>query len=151
MSLFKKYKTDAQLEAEGVLFNLGEFKVRLRRVGGANKKGEAAVKEVMAPYTVTPLDKEEDSVQQEALATMFVKACYVEHSWETKVDGKFERGILDEEDKLVPATTSTVIRILKQLPELRGKLQDLASTVEHYKAAQVKAAVENLPQDSSGN
>lgn len=151
MSLFKKYKTDAQLEAEGVLFNLGDFKVRLRRIGGANKKGEAAVKEVMAPYTVTPLDKEDEDVQQEALATLFVKGCYVEHSWETKIDGKFELGILDESDKLVPATTATVIRILKQLPELRSRLQDLASTVEHYKAANLKAAAENLQQGSSGS
>lgn len=147
MSLYKKFKTDPVLEQEGILFQYGDdFRLRIRRAGGANKKYALAVEKALKPWRQPgkDLDKEEVKVRKDLWTQIFVEACYVEHSWETKTDEGYQHGILDENDTLVPATSATVLAILKDLPEVSQILQNASSELEHYLAALKDATIDNL-------
>lgn len=146
MSIFKSFGTNKVLESEGVLIDYQDFRLRLRRSGGANKKYAVTFEKAMAPWRKKDISKEDIEVRADLLLDVFIEACYVDGSWETKVDGEFKPGIqVDPEGTIAPATKQNVRAILKLLPDLSRGLQAECDNIDNYLVEQTKAAVENLP------
>jgi len=145
MSIFAQFKTSSDLEQDGVQFDYGNFRVRLRRAGGSNKKYAAAFQKAMKPWRTRDIDKEDVQVRRDIMTRVFVEGCVVEHSWETRnAEGHFDRGIESETGEIVPATIENVIATLKLLPDLQHGLEKEAGLIDNYLAAETKAAAENL-------
>lgn len=151
MSLYTQFKTDPVLEQDGVLIDYQDFRLRLRRSGGSNKRYAVAFQKAMKPWRNKDIDKEDVSVRRDLLVHVFVEACYVEHSWETKVGKEYLRGVETEQGEVLPGTFDNVLKLLKDLPDLAQALAREAEDIDHYLAASTKAAVENLPTSSSGS
>lgn len=151
MSLYKQFKTDAVLEQDGVLIDYQDFRLRLRRSGGSNKRYASAFQKAMRPWRNKDIDREDVSVRRDLLVSVFVEACYVEHSWETKVNGEYQKGIEGESGELLPGSFGNVLKVLKDLPDLATALSKESEDIDHYLAAATGVAVENLANGSSGS
>lgn len=144
MSIFKSFKTDQSLESDGVLIDYQDFRLRLRRSGGSNKLYTKAIEKGMKPWRNKDIDKEDVSVRRALWLEIFMTACYVEHSWETKVGTEFVKGIENESGEIVAATKQNVQAILELLPDLASALQSEASNIDHYLAAATAKAADAL-------
>jgi hypothetical protein len=146
MSLFSHFKTDQNLEQNGFDADYGDFKLKLRRSGGSNKRYAAAFQTAMKPWKTRDIDREDIQVRRDLMTQVFVEACIVEYSWKTKqADGSFVDGIEDESGAIVPATIANVVRVLKQLPDLEVALSREASDMDRFLTDKTKETVENLP------
>ncbi len=144
MSIFKSFKTDPALESDGVLIDYQDFRLRLRRAGGSNKQYAKALEKAMAPWRKKDIDKEDISVRQDLWLSVFIEACYVEHSWETNVGNEFVRGIESESGEVITASKQNVQDVLRLLPDLSRALQSEASDLDHYLAKQTAEIVDDL-------
>lgn len=144
MSIFKSFKTDQLLESDGVLIDYQDFRLRLRRAGGSNKLYGKALEKAMAPWRKKDIDREDVSVRRELWLSIFIEACYVEHSWETKVGNEFVRGIETESGEIVPASKQAVQDVLRLLPDLSSALQAEASDLDHFLAKKTEEVVDDL-------
>lgn len=143
-NIFSQFKTDQNLEQEGVLIDYQDFRLRLRRSGGSNRLYTKSLEKAMKPWRHKDIDKEPVEVRIALWLSIFMEACYVDGSWETKVDGQFVRGIHNEAGEIVPASTKNVHDVLTLLPDLSRGLQAEAADLDHYLAAQTEAATADL-------
>ena len=152
MSIFSHFKTDTLLETEGVEIDYLEFKLSLRRAGGANKKYSLAFSDAAKAHkNKGHIDAQ---IKNDVMLDAFVKGCYVEHSWYTRVEtGKdeqgnpvyeYQRGIHNEKLEVIPGTLQNVRAVLKQLPDLFEALLLQAQDIDLFKRQQTEAAAEAL-------
>lgn len=151
MSLYKQFKTDPVLEQDGILIDYQDFRLRLRRAGGSNKRYLVAFQKAMKPWRHKDIDKEDPNVRRDLLINVFVEACYVEHSWETKINGEYQKGVEDELGNLLPGSIANVLKMFRDLPDLARTLSSEAEEINHYLASATEAAAENLAPSSSGS
>lgn len=138
MSLFREFKTDAELEAKGVEFTYtgGDgkpiFQVRLARSGGSNKKYDQVRERVTAPYR--RLAKLTDETRDAIAREVFSEAVVVAGTWKTYDAEKQELvpGI-ETEDGIVPATPETIAKVMGQLPDLYELLVRESMLMDNYK------------------
>jgi hypothetical protein len=149
--LFKSFRTDPNLETDGKLFIYDEFQVRLRRAGGSNSKYSTEFINALKPHRNKTLGKLPADVQQEIKATVLVKGCYVEGTWETLVDGKFVKGVESESGEIVPATSANVLATLKLLPDLVTALTAECENMDRFLQEEALETAENLADGSSGS
>ncbi len=137
--LFAEFKTDKDLETQGVQFTYtaGDgkpiFRVRLARAGGANKKYDQVREEVYAPYR--RLAKLTEEMQSQAAREVFSRGVVVKNTWETfnRTTNEFMPGIEDETGEVVPATAENIARIMELLPDLYGVLVGESMSMHNYK------------------
>ena len=118
------YKTDKELELDGVWFTLSEETgFRLRRMGGAN---DQRVKKAMALY-YKPIARqaENDTLsadkELEVLINVFFDVALVD--WKgVEIDGKE-----------IPRTRENAQKLFRGLPELFKNLQEHCSSMTSYK------------------
>lgn len=128
MSMYTQFKTDVQLEQKGIIIDYGDFRVTVARAGGGNKKFARALEAKTKPLrraiqTETLSNERGDEVLQEVYAEAVVLL------WETKVDGKWQKGIENpvEGGKLLPFSAANVLATFKALPEIFADLREQAA------------------------
>jgi len=118
MSIYDQFKTSPELEQNGIVIDYGSFRVRVARAGGTNKRFQRLLEAKIKPYRrAMATDTMDNDRGMEILREVYAEAVVLD--WETKVDGKFEKGI-DNPDggKLLPFNAKNVLATFNNLPDL---------------------------------
>jgi len=144
MSMYKQFKTDEQLETDGIVVNYGDFRVTLARAGGGNKRFakslEALTRQHQKAIQMQTLSNE---VADEILKTVYAKT--IVRNWEIKVDDTWVQGIENpvQGQPPLPFTEDNLLATFAKLPEL---FKDLKAQAENF--ALFRAA---LREEATGN
>lgn len=145
IGMYAQFKTDAILETKGVEIDYGTHRVTIARAGGANKKYARVLEQKTKPYRrAIATETLPDDRGMELLQETYAEAIIL--NWETKVNGKFVRGIEPppgEDSKLLPVTPANIVMTFKKLPELFIDLQTQAGRVAIFR--------EIILEDDAGN
>ncbi|MCE6993053.1 hypothetical protein [Dyadobacter sp. CY323] len=134
MSIYKKFSSDTDLESNaGITVDYGDFKITIKRAGGSNKAFGKLFNDKIKPYRLMMQAGNMD----DAAALRILAECYAETvviGWE---------GITDEKDKKIPFNRENCIKVLTDLPELFGMIQDEANRASNFRKAETEAEAKN--------
>ena len=149
MPMYEQFATNSDFERQGVEVDYGEFRVRLARAGGANKRFARVLEHKSRPFRraiqADTMDRDKaDAILRETYAEAVVL------NWEVRIedtqtgDERWVQGIENPEggDPL-PFNRDNVLRTLEALPDLFQELQEQASRISLYR--------EQLLEDEAGN
>lgn len=131
MGMFKQFRTDTNLEKQGIWLDYGDFRVRVARAGGANTMFNKSIEHKTKPYrrAIQAETFDRDRIQtlvREAFVDTIVLAWEVNKG--TSDDPKWEPGIEGEEEGTVlPYTKENVLNTFKALPDLFTDVQEQAA------------------------
>lgn len=117
MSMYKNFRTDPAVEAQGIVHDYGDFRITVARSGGGNRAFAKALEAKTQPYrraiATGTMDAERSlQIYHEVFAETVVK------DWEVKVDGEWKQGIEGPDGSLLPFTVANVVATFKALPDL---------------------------------
>jgi hypothetical protein len=144
MSMYAQFQTDGSLEQSGVWLDYGEFKVKISRAGGANKKFVKLLEQRTKPFRrAMQTETMNNDKAMEILRGVY--AATIVMAWETKVDGEFAPGIEppEEGEKLLPFNIENVAEVFNTLPDLFADIQEQSNKVAIFR--------EELLESDSGN
>lgn len=125
MSMYEQFKTDAGLESQGIWVDYGDFRVRLARSGGGNKKFEKTMAALTAPYKrAIATETLSEEISQKILMQGFVEAVVLD--WQVKdeeAESGWKQGIEAEDGSIMPFTQENVEKTFKALPDLYADLR----------------------------
>jgi hypothetical protein len=148
MALFDR-ETDPQKERDGVALDFGEYRVTLRRQGGANDRYGVELEKESKPYRgaaaagVLPQAK-----QDEIMFRAFARACVVkwetlrstlsEHERAQLVDGPLDGFVvgIDMRGKLVPCNEENLVKVFTALPGVFLDLREAARSEQLFRLKQ---------------
>lgn len=132
MGLYNRYNTNADLENTGVIYDLGDARVRLARAGGANNAYLKRMEALTKPHRRAI---QNNSIERDVLLNI-VRQVFAEtviKGWETRTKkGDFVSGIEDAEGNIQPYNLDNVMRTLTDLPDLFSELQEFAGDQNMY-------------------
>ena len=126
MSMYSQFKTDESLEVKGIDLDYGDFRVTIARAGGANKKFARVLERVTKKYR-RALDTEtmDNDVAMGLLHKAYAETVIL--NWETKVNGKFAKGIENSDGgKVLPVTVDNILATFDALPDLFNDIKEQA-------------------------
>lgn len=141
MSMYSLFQTDAGLERGGIIIDYGDFRVRLARAGGANKRYAKVLQAKAAPFRrAIQSDAMDPARAQDLLREAYADAVVLD--WQVKVPADNEDGFVwvqgienpDPGGDLLPFTKENVLATLKALPDLFTDLQEQAQKSALYRA-----------------
>lgn len=139
MSLYSQFKTDGNVENEGVVLEYGINKagktisIRIARAGGANTKFAKLMEHKVKPYRRQIQNESMDP----ALAEKIAKEVYAETvvlGWEN---------VEDEHGKELEFTVENVIKLFTDLPDLYTDIQSQAQRTALFRADILEADSKN--------
>ena len=155
MGLYKQFESDPNLEREGVWFDYGDFRVKVRFAGGVNKAYTGLLETTMKPFRrlidqgVFPEDRSKN-----LLMTVYSKA--IVSDWHTAkkdeegvtiVDDNGETvwlgGIENRDGEIVNCTPDAVMDTFKALPNLFLEIVTVATSTGNYRLANIEADGKN--------
>lgn len=144
MNPYSMFKNDENAEVnQGVVLNYGDFRVRIARAGGANKKFGRLLTARLKPYK-RQLDTEtmQDEVAAKLMAEIYADSIIL--GWVSKNgEDKFVEGIHAEDGSIVPYSREAVIGILTKLPDLFRDIQIQAAQVSLFRSVEQEKEAKN--------
>ncbi len=132
MSMYDKFKTNSDLEKEGVIHDYGDFRITIARAGGSNSSFVKMLEAKSRPHRRAIQTESMDSVLADNILRETYAAAVI-LNWEVKNEaGEFEEGIEAEDGSILPFTTANVSDTLKNLPDLFKDIQEQASKAALY-------------------
>lgn len=122
-NLDKLFKSDINLEKEGVWFEIAEgIQFRVRRFGGSNFEIKKAMTKYYKPYSkLIERGLLPEAKEKEIYTKAFIDACIVE--WKgVEIDGE-----------ITPFSFDAALKLFKELPELLETLMEHSQSSDHYK------------------
>lgn len=143
MSL-KQFQTNPELEKSGIVIDYGDFRIKIARAGGNNKRFAKIMDAKTKPFRRAIQTETMDNEK----AMDLVREGYAEAvvlDWETKVDGKFKQGIedLENEGKLIEVTPTNIFKTFKALPDLFTEIQEQAQKAALFRTELKEADAKN--------
>ena len=147
MGLRQTFGTDKELESKGVAISPDpDTKITILRAGSSNAKYGTAFKRHAEPFmraiengTLSP------EVDNEIMAKVYAEG--VIRDWETRVDGKWKRGIEgNDPSKLDAYNFDNVVNVLLELPDLFEFIKTKATRIATFQSPDpesVKADAKN--------
>ena len=134
MALFDR-ETDPVKEKEGVPLDFGDYRVTLRRAGGANDRFELELDRALKPFrALLRHGKMPKAQEQELVFRVFSRTCIVK--WETRTEaGEWQRGI-DMRGTLVPDTEDNLVAVFQALPSVFLDVQAAAKGEDLFRLEQ---------------
>lgn len=155
MSMYKQFKTDTNLEKSGIDLDYGDFRVRIARAGGSNKRFsrilEAKMKPVRRALQTETLDNERAEIlMRESYAEGVVlewsvrvladeagspveplqlAGAYRESEGRDPEHSVFIKGIEGPDGDILPFTTDNVVATFKALPDLFSDVREQAGKI----------------------
>lgn len=139
-SSYGQFKSDANLEKDGIWVNYGPFRVLVARAGGSNtrymKAADRKSRELRRQGKMNMIALQD--MQKELVA----ETCIV--GWEVKRDGKYVPGIEHPETKEVVAyNVANVKEVFEALPNLALALVGEASEQDNYSLEEAEDEAKN--------
>lgn len=146
MSMYKQFKTDGDLEKQGVVIDYGSFRVRVARMGGSNKKFVTLLEQRTKPLRRAIQAETVDRTKLiDVVRSVFVDAVILD--WEvntgTEESPKWESGIEGENGELLPFNRDNVLDALRNLPDLYDDLQEQAGKAALFRAQALEDEAKN--------
>lgn len=138
---YSSFKTNANNEVEGVFINYGDFRVRIARAGGANKKYKTqADRKYRAQRRLGPVTNEQ---AEKIMYELLISCCILD--WQVKgSDGQFVPGMHHPQTAaVIPFTEENVKLVLDQLPEFAAALANEAATVDLFSDEEIEEEAGN--------
>lgn len=139
MSLYKQFKTDANLEKEGILLELGQtddgkpIAFRIARAGGGNVAFAKVMEAKMKPYRrQLQTDTLDPKVAERILREVYAEAVIL--GWEN---------VQDEDGNEMEFSVENCIKLLTDLPELYLEIQQSSQKTALYRQMVREADAKN--------
>lgn len=151
MSMYEQFRTDTDLEKNGVDVDYGPFVVTVARAGGSNRKFAQTVNRLSQPYrraiqTETMDERMGQRLLMQAYAQVIVQ------NWQTRVDEEgrpskdgeeLVQGIEGPEGDLLSFTVENVMMTFENLPDIFNDVVEMSQKAAIYRV--------NVDEDDSGN
>lgn len=144
MGLYSAYKTNDNLEKNGIRLDYGDFVITVRRAGGSNREYEQEMRKNFQKFNLANRKSVSEKVNLEMLnAWYIVFARTVVVNWETLKDDEFVQGIEAEDGSIIEFNEENVIKTFKNLPELFNDVQMQASNMQLFLDQNIEDAAKN--------
>lgn len=152
MSLNAQFETDKVMEAEGVITDYGNDRIKIARAGGANKRYVRMLDLKTKPFRraiqAGAMDNERSTaILREVYAHTVIlgwqvnKGTLDEPKWEEGIDPK-DAG--EDGEELLAVNPENIIKVLRNLPDLFFDMQQQATTGALYRAELNEGSAGNL-------
>lgn len=144
-SPFKQFATDEALEKEGIVLDYGDYAVKIKRAGGANRRFAQVLEAKQKPHR-RQIQNETlpEDVARKLLAEAYAEAVILNWGHRKDPDSEIQWGHLpDEEGNLLPCTPPHVVATLIALPEWFADIREQASKVALFRRQEI--------EDTAGN
>lgn len=153
-SPYAQFKTDQNLEKDGIFLDYGDFRFKVARAGGANQRFQKILAAKFKPHRrLMQLDVMDDDLARKLLAESYAEAVIL--GWDHKVgegeSAKWEPGMIDEEGKVMEFNNENVIKVLLDLPELFRDIQGQCDSAANFQLESRKETAKNSKPASGGN
>jgi hypothetical protein len=126
---YKLFKTNPELEMNGVTSDFGGMFITIARSGGANKTYQQVLSKRFKPYR-SQLDR--DTIDPD-----LANKIYAEVFASTIVKGWSD--VTDEDDNPLPFTFENCVKLFLDLPDLFAEVQKKAADLSLFREEEVKA------------
>lgn len=128
------FQTDDRTEREGVWLDYGDFRIRVSRAGGSNKRYQKALEEESRQHRrAIDLGIMDNDLAEDLLRRVYAKT--VVRGWQVKDEqGEWQDGIEAEDGSLMPVTEENVLATFRELPDLFADVQEQASRIALFRA-----------------
>ncbi len=141
---YKLYKTDPKAESEtGIILDFGDYKIRIARAGGKNKKFERLFKARFEPYQrQLKAGTMSNETALDLMVNLYADAVIL--SWESKdSEGNFVDGIHDENGEIIPTNRENIVKTLLALPDQFKEVQDAADKLSLWRIETLEEKTKN--------
>lgn len=140
-TLYSQFKTDLIAEAEGVWIRdvVPGTHVKVARL--TSPKYREVVRRLQRPVQAQ-IDRGTLPPEQDVELLIRAMAEALVTDWE---------GVADEDGKLLEPTMANKMKVLRELPDFRSYVLEIARTQEAYRAEALEEAAKNLPRPSAGS
>lgn len=155
MGLYKSFESNPELEREGVWYDYGDFRIKIRFAGGVNKAYTGLLDITLKPFRrlidqgVFPEERTKALLRQ-------VYSKSIVSDWHTAqknekgevvVDDKGETvwlaGLENRDGEIVACTPDSVLETLNALPNLFFEIMNVANSAGEYRLANLEADGKN--------
>lgn len=148
MSMFEQFETNPALETEGVWIDYGDFRVRVGRAGGANKKYLSIAELKTKPFrraiqARTMPEERSRTLIYEIYAKTVILDWQVADGEDENGDTKWKSGIPKKGGGTLDFTEENVINAFKQLPALFTDIQQCAEDIALFRKEEMEADAKN--------
>lgn len=148
MGLYKQFEASTDFERDGIWIDYGEFRVKLRFAGGANKAYVSLLEVTMKPFRrAIQQGSFPEERSRRLLMTVYAKTMIAD--WETaQTDDKgvtsWAKGIEGRDGKLLPVSPDNLIDTFNNLNNLFIDLIEQGTTASNFRLADLEADGKNL-------
>lgn len=147
MDMFSQFGTDDNLETNGIWLDYGEFRVKIARAGGANKKFLSYVEQKTKPLRRAI---QAGALSEERSAALFyeIYAKTIVLDWQI-ADGKkgeetvWKKGIHKKGGGVLEVTPENIVLTFKLLPNLFANIKEAAETMTLFRVEELEADAKN--------
>ncbi len=142
---YQLFKNDEKTELEhGIVLDYNDFRVRIARAGGSNKKFGRVLQARLKPYRrQMETETMQDDVAAKIMAEVYADTIIL--GWVSKdKEGKFLEGVHDPEGNVVSYSREAVIAILIALPDLFRDIQIQAANASLFRSIEQEKDAKNL-------
>ncbi|MDX9698647.1 MAG: hypothetical protein RBT55_03655 [Rhodocyclaceae bacterium] len=145
MSLYKLFKTDQNLETDGIFIEYGNasngapVRIKIARAGGSNKGFSKALEKATRPYR--------KAIQSGLLDNATADRLYKDVFADTVVLGW--ENVEGPDGKALPFNRENVLKLFEDLPDLFADLREQASNVALFREEVLEADLGNSGRSSA--
>ena len=143
--MYNLYATDKELEKGGVWYEpTPDFRVKLRRAGGGNKKYSVMLERLTKPYRrAIQADAMDSTIADSIVIKAFASA--VVASWEVKENGEWVQGIANPQDpeQIMEFSAENVISVFEQFNDLFLDVKNMAESTSAFREVEREESLGN--------
>ena len=135
---------NTDMEKDGIIIDYGDFRVKIARAGGNNKRFSKVFQSLMKPHRrQIDTDTLHEDVATKVMAEAYAKTVILDMDYKNEA-GDYETGILIEEDKpSIEFNVENTTKLLIDYPEFFRDIQSQATQVSLFRDAELDEDVKN--------
>jgi len=142
MSLFTQFKTDVELEQQGVWLNFGTVEIKVARSGGGNVEFAKVSARYFEPHRrALELKILDEAVALAALIEIFADCVIL--AWRTKTPDGYIDTIEGPSGEQLSFNKPNVVMVMSAIPELFRLVRQYSEDWQNYKASLREIATKN--------
>lgn len=132
-SIYQQFRTNPEIEQNGVTIDYGDFKFMIARAGGANRRYEQALEKKARPFRrALANDLLPNSRQREILMEVFAETVVL--GWE---------GIRGEDGEEISHSPAACLQLFKDLPDIFDDIKEQAERAALFRVSTRETQAKN--------